>query len=62
MCSRATRRSGTRRTAAVLNPEAEATVVMSAPGRMRRGLLVVPPDSTGKTAEPLMAAAAGGHV
>ncbi len=62
MCSRATPGSGTRRTAAVLNPEAETTVVMLAPGRECRDLLVVPPDTTEKAVEPLMAAAAGGHV
>lgn len=62
MCSRATRRSGTRRTAAGLNPETETTVVLSAPGRGRRDLLVAPPDTTEKAVEPLVAAAAGGHV
>jgi hypothetical protein len=45
-----------------LNPEAETTVVMLAPGRECRDLLVVPPDTTEKAVEPLMAAAAGGHV
>lgn len=38
------------------------TIVLLAPGRGRWDLLVVPPDTTEQAAEPLMAAAAGGHV
>ena len=38
------------------------TIVLLAPGRGRWDLLVLPPDTTEETAEPLMAAAAGGHV
>ncbi|GGK90812.1 hypothetical protein [Streptomyces flaveus] len=45
-----------------MNPETETTVVLSVPGRGRRDLLVVPPDTTEKAVEPLVAAAAGGHV
>ncbi|WP_329252310.1 DUF5994 family protein [Streptomyces sp. NBC_01478] len=37
------------------------TIVLLAPGRGRWDLLVVPPDTTEQAAEPLMAAAAGGH-
>ncbi|WP_406443506.1 DUF5994 family protein [Streptomyces sp. NBC_01613] len=38
------------------------TVVLLAPGQGRWDLLAVPPDTTAQAAEPLMAAAAGGHV
>jgi hypothetical protein len=38
------------------------TIVLFAPGRGRWDLLVVPPDTTEEAAEPLMAAAASGHV
>ncbi|MER5184674.1 DUF5994 family protein [Streptomyces sp. NPDC002896] len=48
-----------RRTLAASAPH---TVVLLAPGRGRRDLLVVPPDTTEEAAEPLMAAAASGHV
>ncbi|MET9909608.1 DUF5994 family protein [Streptomyces sp. NPDC006476] len=48
-----------RRTVAASAPH---TIVLLAPGRGRWDLLVVPPDTTEETAEPLMAAAAGGHV
>ncbi|MFF4347354.1 DUF5994 family protein [Streptomyces sp. NPDC001530] len=48
-----------RRTLAASAPH---TVVLLAPGRGRWDLLVVPPDTTAEAAEPLMAAAAGGHV
>ncbi|MBC9728540.1 DUF5994 family protein [Streptomyces sp. TRM68367] len=48
-----------RRTLAASAPH---TVVLLAPGRGRWDLLVVPPDTTEEAAEPLMAAAAGGHV
>lgn len=41
---------------------APRTVVLLAPGRGRRDLLVVPPDTTEEAAEPLMSAAAGGQV
>ncbi|WP_369234327.1 DUF5994 family protein [Streptomyces sp. R21] len=37
-------------------------ILLLAPGRGRWDLLVVPPDTTAEDAEPLMAAAAGGHV
>jgi hypothetical protein len=45
-----------------LAASAPHTVVLLAPGRGRWDLLVVPPDTTEQAAEPLMAAAAGGHV
>jgi hypothetical protein len=48
-----------RRTLAASAPH---TVVLLAPGRGRWDLLVVPPDTTEEAAEPLMAAAAGGHL
>ncbi|WP_342786957.1 DUF5994 family protein [Streptomyces tailanensis] len=38
------------------------TIVLLAPGRGRWDLLVVPPDTSEEAAEPLMAAAASGHV
>lgn len=38
------------------------TVLLLAPGRGRWDLLIIPPDTTEEAAEPLMAAAAGGHV
>ncbi|GCB47522.1 DUF5994 family protein [Streptomyces sp. NL15-2K] len=41
-----------------LAASAPHTVVLLAPGRGRWDLLVVPPDTTGEAAEPLMAAAA----
>ena len=41
---------------------APRTVVLLTPGRGRWDLLVVPPDTTEKAAELLMAAAADGHV
>jgi len=44
-----------------LAQSAPHTVVLLAPGRGRWDLLVVPPDTTEEAAEPLMAAAAGGH-
>ncbi|MBC2907474.1 DUF5994 family protein [Streptomyces cupreus] len=40
---------------------AQHTIVLLAPGRGRWDLLVVPPDTTEETAEPLMAAAARGR-
>ncbi|GGX12710.1 DUF5994 family protein [Streptomyces lomondensis] len=43
-------------------PSAPHTIVLLAPGRGRWDLLVVPPDTTEEAAEPLMAAAASGHV
>jgi hypothetical protein len=48
-----------RRTVAASAPH---TIVLLAPGRGRWDLLVVPPDTTEEAAEPLMAAAASGHV
>ena len=45
-----------------LAASAPHTIVLLAPGQGRWDLLVVPPDATEETAEPLMAAAAGGHV
>ncbi|WP_406170339.1 DUF5994 family protein [Streptomyces sp. NBC_00996] len=45
-----------------LTASAPHTIVLLAPGRGRWDLLVVPPDTTEEAAEPLMAAAAGGHV
>lgn len=44
-----------------LTASAPHTIVLLAPGRGRWDLLIVPPDTTEETAEPLMAAAAGGH-
>ncbi|MFF4799920.1 DUF5994 family protein [Streptomyces sp. NPDC001351] len=41
---------------------APRTVVLLAPGQGRWDLLVVPPDTTEKAAEPLMSAAAGRQV
>jgi hypothetical protein len=38
------------------------TIVLLAPGQGRWDLVVVPPDTTKEAAEPLMAAAADGHV
>jgi hypothetical protein len=46
----------------VSGPAAPHTIVLLVPGRGRWDLLVVPPDTTAEAAEPLMAAAAGGHV
>lgn len=48
-----------RRTVAASAPH---TIVLLAPGRGRWNLLVVPPDTSQEAAEPLMAAAASGHV
>ncbi|WP_217207322.1 DUF5994 family protein [Streptomyces sp. AC550_RSS872] len=48
-----------RRTVAASAPH---TIVLLAPGRGRWDLLVVPPDTAEEAAEPLMAAAASGHV
>ena len=48
-----------RRTVAASAPH---TIVLLAPGRGRWDLLVVPPGTTEEAAEPLMAAAASGHV
>jgi hypothetical protein len=48
-----------RRTLAASAPH---TVVLLTPDRGHWDLLVVPPDTTEEAAEPLMAAAAGGHV
>lgn len=45
-----------------LTVSAPHTIVLLAPGRGRWDLLVVPPDTPAEAAEPLMAAAAGGHV
>ncbi|MGP3999576.1 DUF5994 family protein [Streptomyces sp. 8N706] len=47
-----------RRTLAASAPH---TVILLSPGQGRWDLLVVPPDTTEEAAEPLMAAAAGGH-
>ncbi|MCT9075124.1 DUF5994 family protein [Streptomyces fulvoviolaceus] len=44
-----------------LSTSAPHTVVLLAPGRGRWDLLIIPPDTTAEAAEPLMAAAAGGH-
>ncbi|MFI6855653.1 DUF5994 family protein [Streptomyces sp. NPDC050416] len=45
-----------------LAASAPHTAVLLAPGRGRWDLLVVPPDTTGEAAEPLMAAAASDPV
>jgi hypothetical protein len=45
-----------------LTASAAHTIVLLAPGQGRWDLLVVPPDMTEEAAQPLMAAAAGGHV
>jgi hypothetical protein len=45
-----------------LTASAPHTIVLLAPGRGCWDLLVVPPDTTEEAAEPLMAAAASGHV
>jgi hypothetical protein len=45
-----------------LTASAPHTIVLLAPGRGRWDLLVVAPDTPAEAAEPLMAAAAGGHV
>ncbi|MCX5420592.1 DUF5994 family protein [Streptomyces sp. NBC_00078] len=44
-----------------LTASAAHTIVLLAPGRGRWDLLVVPPDTTEESAEPLMAAAADGQ-